>query len=60
MHDQKKCFWINKILNWKNVIILLCFSILWGRWCGDHPQEDIAKFDYKLERKIEQFKILEG
>ncbi len=25
--------------------------------CGDHPQEDLAKFDYGLERTLEKFRI---
>jgi hypothetical protein len=28
-----------------------------SKWVGDHPQEDLAKFDYRLERKVEKFKI---
>jgi hypothetical protein len=31
------------------------FSILWGRWSGNHPQEDLAKFGYKHDRKVEFF-----
>jgi hypothetical protein len=30
------------------------FSNLWGRLGGDHPQEDLAKFSYKWERKVEK------
>jgi len=26
-------------------------QILWGRWTGDQPQEDFAKFGYWLEKK---------
>jgi hypothetical protein len=29
-------------------------SILWDRWSGDHPQEDLDKFGYRLERKVEK------
>jgi len=28
------------------------FSNLWARWVGHQPQEDLAKFGYKLERKV--------
>ncbi len=33
------------------------FSVLWGRWVGNHPQEDLAKFGYRLERTIEILRI---
>jgi hypothetical protein len=29
-------------------------SILLDRWPGDHPQEDLENFGYKLERKVEK------
>jgi hypothetical protein len=32
------------------------FSHLWGRWVDDHPQEDLAKFGYRSERKVEMFR----
>jgi hypothetical protein len=32
------------------------FSILWGRQSSNHPQKDLAKFGYKLERKVEKFR----
>ncbi len=32
------------------------FSNLWGRWVNDHPQEDLAKFGYRSERKVEMFR----
>jgi hypothetical protein len=32
------------------------FQILWGRCCSDHPQEDLAKFGYRSERKEEKFR----
>ncbi len=28
-------------------------SILWGGWKNDYPQEDLAKFGYRSERKVE-------
>ncbi len=31
------------------------FSILGGRWTGDHPQEHLAKFGYRSERKVDIF-----
>lgn len=30
------------------------FSILWGRWIGDHPQDNLAIFGYWAERKVEK------
>ncbi len=33
------------------------FSVLWGRWVADHPQENLAKFGYKLERTLEILRI---
>ncbi len=32
------------------------FSILWCRQTGDHPQEDLAKFGYIPNMKVENFK----
>jgi hypothetical protein len=29
---------------------------LWCRHTGDHPQEEIAKFSYRQESKVENFK----
>jgi hypothetical protein len=29
---------------------------LWGRQSSNHPQKDLAKFGYKLERKVEKFR----
>jgi hypothetical protein len=32
--------------------VFFSFSILWSRWVGDHPQEDLAKFWLQVrERK---------
>jgi hypothetical protein len=31
------------------------FSILWGRWTGNHSQENTAKFGYRSERKVGKF-----
>jgi hypothetical protein len=28
------------------------FSILWGRWTGDHPKEDLAKFGWRSKRNV--------
>jgi hypothetical protein len=33
----------------------LFFQILWGKWTGNHPQENLAKFGYKSERKVNVF-----
>ncbi len=46
----------------KKLVIILwvqhfCFSNLWGRQVGDHPHDDIMKFGYKLERKVEKLRI---
>ncbi len=32
-------------------------SILWGRWIGDHPQEDLAKLGWRWKRKV-IFKVI--
>jgi hypothetical protein len=29
------------------------FSILWGRWTGNHPQEDLAEFGNRSLRKVD-------
>ncbi len=38
------------------------FSILWCSWSGDHPYDDLARFGYildmKVEKKLETFKFL--
>jgi len=34
------------------------FSILWFSQIGNHPQEEFAKFGYKLERKVKHFENL--
>jgi hypothetical protein len=34
------------------------FSILWGWWTGEQPQEDLAKFGYRSEGKITIFETL--
>jgi hypothetical protein len=41
---------------YKQGIYSYLFSILWGRWSGDHPQEDLAKFGNKLKRKVEKIR----
>ncbi len=42
--------------NLKNIfIIFIIISILWGRWTDGHPQEDLAKFGCKSERKVDFF-----
>jgi hypothetical protein len=30
-------------------------SILLGRWVGNYPQEDLAKFGYKYDNNVEFF-----
>jgi hypothetical protein len=37
-NNTRVCFWV--------LITLLLFQNLWGSWVGNHPQEDLAKFDY--------------
>jgi hypothetical protein len=32
------------------------FSILWCSWSGDHPWDDLARFGYILDMKVEQKK----
>jgi len=32
------------------------FSILWGRYSGNHLQEDLAKFGYRPGREVEAFR----
>jgi hypothetical protein len=34
------------------------FSILWGSWIGDHPQEDLAKFGYREKSKFNNKNLL--
>jgi hypothetical protein len=31
------------------------FSILWGRWTGNHPQEDLAEFGNRSLREVDFF-----
>jgi hypothetical protein len=37
-----------------NQVLLL---VLWGKWIGDLPHEDLTKFDYMLEKKLDFFEI---
>jgi hypothetical protein len=36
----------------------LSFPILWCNHIGDHPQEELARFGYRSERKVENLKNL--
>ncbi len=48
-----------KIVKIKDICIpttVICFSKLWGRSVGDHPKEDLAKFGYILEKKVQKFR----
>jgi hypothetical protein len=33
------------------------FSILWWSWSGDHPWDDLARFGYILDIKVEKSQI---
>jgi len=37
--------------------VLFVFPILWGRWVGDRPQDDLAKFGYRSERTLKKIWI---
>jgi hypothetical protein len=37
-------------------IFIYIFSVLGCSHTGDHPQEEVAKFGYKSEKKVEKFK----
>jgi hypothetical protein len=39
---------------WKMIV----FSILWCKWIGDHPQEDLTKSGYKSKWTLKTLKIL--
>jgi hypothetical protein len=39
-------------------LIIYFYSILWGWWTGNYPQEDLAKFGYRSQRKVEIFGYL--
>jgi hypothetical protein len=42
-----------------NLIYFFIFSIFRSRWVGDIPlQEGLARFDYKLKRKVDLKKTL--
>jgi len=51
---MQKGFFLNLNNNNNNIIIII-ISILWGRWTGGHPQEDLAKFGCKSKRKVDFF-----
>ncbi len=34
-------------------VLGFCFSILWFNWNDDHPQDDLVRFGYILDMKIE-------
>ncbi len=34
------------------------FSKLWSRWVGDGPKENLIKFGYKSESKVENLGIM--
>jgi hypothetical protein len=36
--------------------VFLFPPILWGRWSHDHPLEHLAKFGYRSDRKVENFR----
>jgi len=48
--------------SWKHVFVFLSFCLfffmqfLWYSYTGDHPQEELAKFGYGSERKVEKCK----
>jgi len=42
------------VLNWPRCFFLFS-SNLWGRWTDKPPEEDLAKFGYKPESKVELF-----
>jgi hypothetical protein len=44
---KQDCFWIG---------VFLFPPILWGRWSHDHPLEHLAKFGYRSDRKVENFR----
>jgi hypothetical protein len=46
------------ILFRESLAILFSFSILLGSHIGDHPQEELAKFSYKLFTIVKQLRIL--
>jgi len=31
---------------------LILFAISWGRWTGDHLQQEFSKIRYRLDRKV--------
>jgi len=53
------------IVGKKIVLLLWClervstcglYSNSWGRWIGDHLKKGLAKFGYRLKRKVEKFR----
>jgi len=44
---KQVCFWIGSFR---------FPPILWGRWSHDHPLEHLAKFGYRSDRKVENFR----
>ncbi len=44
--------------NHRTRLIIYFYSILWGWWTGNRPQEDLAKFGYRSQRRAEIFGYL--
>jgi hypothetical protein len=40
------------------VFFSFLFPIVWSSHIGDHPQEDLAKFGYRSEKKVEKLRTL--
>jgi hypothetical protein len=36
------------------IIQVFMVSILWCSWSGDHPYDDLARFGYRLDIKVEK------
>jgi hypothetical protein len=39
----------------ENFLPRYCFSILWGKWTGYRPQEDLPKFGYRPQKDLPKF-----
>jgi hypothetical protein len=47
LNDGSGILRCENIASWKGFFFCFFLPILWGKWTGDHPQDDLAKFGYR-------------
>jgi hypothetical protein len=54
-HTHTHIYLIHDSIFFASSCSALFFSNLWSSWIGDHWQEDLARFGYRSEKKVEFF-----